>query len=70
MPCAPIPVGVEDGSSVAAEKRKLVGSSAALIDGDNGKGATAARFPVDGDVFGVGLERVSACPTRSRVQMS
>lgn len=55
MPCATIPVGVEDGGSVAAEERELVGRSAALIDGDDGKGATAAGFPVDRDVFGVGL---------------
>jgi hypothetical protein len=52
------PVGVEDGSSVAAEERKLVGSSAALIDGNDSKGAATAGFPVDGDVFGVGLDQV------------
>ena len=55
MPCATIPVGVEDGGSVAAEERELVGRPAALINGDDGKGATAAGFPVDRDVFGVGL---------------
>ena len=51
---------------MTAEERKLVGSSAALIDGNDSKGAATAGFPVDGDVFGVGLESVSACMTRSR----
>lgn len=55
IPCATIPVGVEDGSSVATEERELVGSPTALVDGDDGKGATTAGFPVDRDVFGVGL---------------
>jgi hypothetical protein len=44
---------------VAAEERQLVGSSAALVNGDDGKGTAAAGLPVDGDVFGVGLEGVS-----------
>jgi hypothetical protein len=66
IPCATVPVGVENSSSVAAEERQLVGSSAALIDGNDCKGATTTGFPVDRDVFRVGLEGVSASMTRSR----
>lgn len=32
---------------MSAEERQLVGSSAALVDGDDGKGAAAAGLPVD-----------------------
>jgi hypothetical protein len=41
---------------VSAEERNQVGSSAALVDGDDGECATAAGFPVDRNVLGVGLE--------------
>jgi hypothetical protein len=56
----PVPVGVEDGSRVSAEEWNLVRRSTALVDGDNGKRAAAAGFPVDGNVLGIGLCRVSA----------
>lgn len=49
------PVGVEDGSRVPAEERDLVGCPALLIDRNNSECATAASFPIDRDVFGVGL---------------
>lgn len=61
-----VPVGVEDGSSVPAEERDLVGRSAALIDRNDGKGASSAGFPVHGDVLGVGLCSMSAS-SRGRV---
>jgi hypothetical protein len=61
-----VPVGVEDGSSVPAEERDLVGSPPALIDGDDGKGASTTGFPVHGNIFGVGLCGVSASFSRSR----
>lgn len=53
-----VPVSVEDSGCVSAEERQLVGGSAALVDGDDGKGAAAAGLPVDRDVFGVCLEGV------------
>ena len=57
-----VPVGVEDGSRVATEERQLVGGAAALVDGNDSKGAATAGFPVDGDVLGVGLGGVRGCP--------
>ena len=33
----------------------LVGKLAALVEGDDGKGAAAAGVPIDGEIFGVGL---------------
>lgn len=53
--CMRAPVGVEDGSGMPAEERKLVGRAALLADRNDGKGATAAGFPVDCNVFWVGL---------------
>jgi hypothetical protein len=55
--CAP--VGIEDGSRVPAEERDLVGRAAFLVDGNDSECATAASFPVDCDVFGVGLRSMS-----------
>jgi hypothetical protein len=51
---------------VPAEERDLVGSSAALVDRNDGKRASSAGFPVYRNVFGVGLCDMSACP-RGRV---
>jgi hypothetical protein len=51
---------------VPAEERNLVGSSAALIDRNDSECATAARFPIDCDVFWVGLWSVSMSLSRSR----
>lgn len=59
-----VPVSVEDGGGVATEQRYLVGKLAALVEGDNGEGATTARLPVDGQVLGVGLG-VGETKTRS-----
>jgi hypothetical protein len=64
------PVGVEDSCSVPAEERDLVGGPATLIDGDDGKGTTTASFPVDCDVFGIGLESMSAYTQGSRARWS
>jgi hypothetical protein len=50
-----IPVGVENGSCVAAEEGHQLGGAADFIDGDDGEGASSACFPVDRDVLGVGL---------------
>jgi hypothetical protein len=61
-----VPVGVEDGSSVPAEERDLVGCSAALIDRNDSKCASSTGFPVHCNVFGVGLEKLSA-RSRGRV---
>jgi hypothetical protein len=55
--CAP--VGIEDGSGVPAEERDLVGRAAFLVDRNDSECATAAGFPVDCDVFGVGLSCMS-----------
>ena len=68
-PCVRVPVGVEDGSSVPAEERDLVGRTAFFVDGDNGEGATTARLPVDCNVLGIGLWGVSAL-RRGRVRAS
>ena len=62
-----IPVGVEDSSSVAAEEGQLVRGAAKLIDGDDGKSTTATSLPVDGDILGIGLWRMSAGYLRSDV---
>ena len=51
-----------------AEEGDLVGRAALLVDGDNGESATSAGFPVDCDVFGVGLGGVSASFLRSRAR--
>ena len=58
--CKSVPVSVEDGGGVATEQRYLVGELAALVEGDDGEGATTAGLPVDGQVLGVGL----GCRTR------
>lgn len=50
-----IPIGVENGGCVAAEEGHQLGGAADFIDGDDGKGTSSACFPVDRDVFGVGL---------------
>ena len=52
---ASLPVGVEDGSCVAAEERELIGSSTKLVDGNYGKGTATAGLPIDGDIFWIGL---------------
>lgn len=49
---------------MATEQRYLVGKLAALVEGDDGEGATTARLPVDGQVLGVGLG-VDETTTRS-----
>ena len=67
FPAMRVPVGVEDGGRVSAEERQLVRRAAALVDGDDGKGAAAARLPVDGYVLGVCLCGVSA-DSRGRVR--
>jgi hypothetical protein len=54
-----VPVGVEDGSRVSAEEGKRLGRTTALLDGDDGEGATTASLPVDRDVLRVGLREVS-----------
>ncbi len=54
---AALPVGVENGSRVAAKQRDLVGELATLVERDDGKGAAARRVPIDGEVFGVDLLR-------------
>jgi hypothetical protein len=41
-----------------SEERELFGELASLVDGDYGKSAAAAGFPVDGEVFGIGLDRM------------
>lgn len=54
---------------MAAEEGQLVGCSAALVDGNHSKGAAAAGFPVDRDIFGVGLWGMSGRIARSRAGM-
>jgi hypothetical protein len=46
---------------VPAEEGYLLRDAALLIEGDDGEGAPAAGFPVDGEVFRVRLCNVSAC---------
>lgn len=50
-----VPVGVEDGSRVAAEERYLVGHLALLVERYDGEGAAAAGLPIDRQVLGVDL---------------
>lgn len=45
---------------MTSEQRDLVGQLPPLLHGDDGEGATAACFPVDGDVFGIDLEGIIA----------
>jgi hypothetical protein len=52
------PVGVEDGGCVATEEGYLLGHTPLLLEGDDGKSATAGSFPIDGDIFGVRLDQV------------
>lgn len=51
-----------------AEEGDLVGRAALLVDGNNGESASSAGFPVDCDVFRVGLRGVSASFSRSRAR--
>jgi hypothetical protein len=51
---------------VPAKERNLVGDSAALLEGDDGECAAAAGFPVDCEVFGIGLGGMSLRFSRSR----
>ena len=50
-----VPVGVENGGSVASEQGDQVGQLALLVEGNDGKGATTARVPIDGEVLGIDL---------------
>jgi hypothetical protein len=43
---------------VAAEEGHLLGEASTLVDGNDGECASAARFPIDRDVFGIGLDQV------------
>jgi hypothetical protein len=69
-PYVRVPVGVKHGGSVPAEERDLVGSPPALVDGDDGKSASTAGFPVHGNVFGVCLGGMSASFARSRARQA
>lgn len=40
---------------MATEERERVRGAAALVERDDGKGATAAGLPVDGDIARIGL---------------
>ena len=53
-----VPVSVEYSGGMAAEEGYLLWETAALVDGNDSKRATTAGFPIDGDVFWVGLSRV------------
>jgi hypothetical protein len=59
-----VPVGVEDGSRVAAEERYLVGDLALLVERDDGEGASAAGLPIDRQVLGIGLDFEGTCQLR------
>lgn len=50
-----VPVGIQDGGGMASKQRDLVGELSLLAEGDDGEGAAAASFPIDREVFGVGL---------------
>ena len=50
-----VPVGVENGGSVAAKQRDLVGELPSFFQGDDGECATARRIPIDRDVLGIDL---------------
>lgn len=50
-----------------AEERDLVGCATLLVDGNDSECAATARFPIDGDVFRVGLSSMSAL-SRGRVR--
>jgi hypothetical protein len=44
---------------MSAEEGHLVWRATAFVDWDDGEGATTAGFPIDRDIFGIGLRRVS-----------
>lgn len=50
-----VPVGIQDNSSVPTEQWYLVGQLAPLVHGDDCECATAARLPIDRQVFRIGL---------------
>jgi len=52
-----VPVGVQHGRGMAPEEGYLIGELAALVKWDDGEGATAARFPIDRQVLGIGLQK-------------
>ena len=52
---AVVPVGVENGSSVSAKERDLIGSLAPLLQGNDSKGTAARSIPIDRDVLRVDL---------------
>lgn len=52
-----VPVGIKDGSRMPTEEGHQLGGTAGLIDRDDREGASTACFPVDRDVFRIGLRR-------------
>jgi hypothetical protein len=50
-----VPIGVEDGSSVATEQGNHIGQLASLVQRYHGKGATAGGIPIDRQELGVDL---------------
>lgn len=53
---------------MSAEEGYLVRDTATLVDGDDDEGAAAAGFPVDRDVFWIGLKRMSRQLRRWRLR--
>ena len=51
-----------------AKEGDLVRRAALFVDGDDSESAASAGFPVDCDIFGVGLRGVSASFLRSRAR--
>lgn len=49
------PVCVQHSRSVASKEGYLVGGFPSLVQGDDSKSTTTARFPIDGKILGVGL---------------
>jgi hypothetical protein len=60
-----VPVGIEDGSGMAAEERYLVRDFALLVERNDREGSSAAGLPIDREVLGVDLDVESTCQLRS-----
>jgi hypothetical protein len=50
------PVGVQDSSCVSPEQRNLIRELAPFVQGNDGKGTTAGRIPIDRQIVGIDLQ--------------
>jgi hypothetical protein len=57
-----IPVSIQNRRSVSTEKRDLFWESPFLIDWNDSECASSAGFPIDREVFWIGLSQSAPCP--------